>query len=100
MRCCLDGWPDTPSADKELVIFYNKREALSVENNCLLWGHRVVIPENLKTLVIRELHYSHFGISIMKALARSFVWWPYMDRELEEVTRSCIKCLQTKKKSL
>ena len=99
MRYCLDGWPDTPPADKELLIFYNKCEAVSVENNSLLWGHRVVIPENLKTLVIHELHYSHFGISRMKALARSFAWWPSMDHESEEVTRSCIKYLQTKKKS-
>lgn len=98
MRYCLDGWPDTPPVEKELLIFWNKREALSIENNCVLWGHRVVVPKNLRSLVIHELHYSHFGISKMKALARSFVWWPSIDQDLEKTTRSCIQCLETKKK--
>ena len=46
MRTCVDGWPDKSPVEKELLTYWNKREALSVENNCLLWGHRVVIPKN------------------------------------------------------
>ena len=30
----------------------------------------------------------------MKALARSNVWWPNMDREIEEKSASCIPCQQ------
>ena len=28
----------------------------------------------------------------MKALARSFIWWPGLDRDIEERVRSCRKC--------
>ena len=28
----------------------------------------------------------------MKALARSYVWWPHMDKEIEEVVRTCENC--------
>ena len=31
----------------------------------------------------------HSGVSKMKALARSYVWWPGMDAEIEEVVRNC-----------
>lgn len=28
----------------------------------------------------------------MKALARSFVWWPQIDRDLEEFVKNCEDC--------
>lgn len=97
LRFCVDGWPEKQPIEKEILSYWRKREALSIESNCILWGHRVVIPEKLRKLVINELHFSHFGVSKMKALARSFVWWPSLDSDLEEVTRSCLRCLETKK---
>lgn len=68
-----------------------------MENNCLLWGHRIIILEFLRQLVLKELHFSHFGVSRMKALARAYVWWPHMDKEIEEITKDCKQCLQTRK---
>lgn len=94
---CKDGWPEKEPENKELKTFWRKREAISIESNCVLWGHRVVIPDKLRILVLKELHYSHFGICKMKALARGFVWWPSLDNDLEEITRSCLICLKTKK---
>ena len=34
----------------------------------------------------------HPGISRMKALARSFVWWPAVDKDLEARVRQCDSC--------
>ncbi len=36
-----------------------------------------------------ELHETHFGVSKMKALARSYIWWPQMDAEIEETVKTC-----------
>ncbi len=30
----------------------------------------------------------------MKSLARSYIWWPNMDKEIEEVVKSCHSCLE------
>ena len=84
MRWVVDGWPE-------------KHILAQTQSNCLLWGHRVVIPEPSRKIVLHELHFSHFGISKMKALAREFVWWPSLDSDLEELTRSCDKFLESKK---
>ena len=42
--------------------------------------------------VLKELHQSHSGIVWMKAVARSYVWWPGLDEDLETFVRSCQKC--------
>ena len=40
-----------------------------------------------------ELHSSHAGSSRMKELARSYLWWPNLDKDLEELCNSCPNCL-------
>ena len=43
-----------------------------------------------------ELHEGHAGITRMKALARSFVWWPQIDKDLEELVKNCNDCQSTR----
>lgn len=38
------------------------------------------------------MHESHFGIVKTKAIARSFVWWPKIDSEIENLVKSCTLC--------
>ncbi len=60
----------------ELAPFRNRAAEITIESDCLLWGHRVIIPSELQGKVLKQLHGSHPGICHMKALARSYVWWP------------------------
>ena len=39
---------------------------------------------------------SHPGIVRMKEIARSFVWWPNCDKDIEITVRNCSKCQQVK----
>ncbi|XP_060089296.1 uncharacterized protein K02A2.6-like, partial [Heteronotia binoei] len=63
---------------------------------CLLWGSRVVVPPQLQKRVLESLHETHPGIVRMKALARSYVWWPGMDGEIEDWVRRCQTCQATR----
>ena len=65
------GWPKHNSQD-ELQPYWTKRLELTVEQGCLLWGIRVIVPPSLQDKVLEELHSSHPGISRMKAIARSY----------------------------
>ncbi|XP_054259349.1 uncharacterized protein K02A2.6-like [Macrosteles quadrilineatus] len=88
------GWRD--SKDSELVAYFRRRDEFSVENQCVLWGSRVVVPEKLRSAVIQLLHDQHPGINRMKMLARSFVWWPGIDKTIEETVLSCHVCQCTR----
>ena len=91
------GWPAhlTPS-NKDLKPFWDRRPELTTEGQCLLWGTRVVIPNKLYSTVLNELHMGHSGIVRMKAIARSFVWWPGLDKAVENQVKSCKPCQTVK----
>ncbi|XP_011166545.2 uncharacterized protein K02A2.6-like [Solenopsis invicta] len=49
--------------------------------NCLLFEHRIVVPDTLQQSILNDLHAAHVGIVKMKGMARSFVYWPGVDAE-------------------
>ncbi|XP_035897214.1 uncharacterized protein K02A2.6-like [Anopheles stephensi] len=60
--------------------------------NCLLLEHRVVIPTILRPAILNDLHTAHIGMVRMKALARSYVYWPGIDTDIERTAKSCCEC--------
>ena len=86
------GWPER--VDENMQAFKVRGRELSIENGCLFWGHRLIIPHVRRTAILDELHIVHTGIVKMKALARSFVWWPKIDQDIENVSKSCKLCLE------
>ena len=84
------GWPGEVSA--ELQCYWQKKMEISVEEGCLLWGTRVLIPDKLRSTLLDELHEGHQGIVKMKSLARLHFWWPNLDKEIEDVVRKCGEC--------
>ncbi|UYV66040.1 K02A2.6-like [Cordylochernes scorpioides] len=87
----LYGWMEKPS-NAELLPFYLRKEEITVEQGILLLGTRVIIPRKFRANMKKELHLGHMGVVKMKSLARNFIWWPGMDREIEEIARSCKEC--------
>lgn len=78
--------------DTEFSQYYNRRELLSTSNEFVLFGDRIVIPKTLRENIIKQLHTGHTGMDRMKNLARMYVYWPNIDKEIETFVRSCKKC--------
>ena len=72
--------------------YSSKKEELSVYEDCILWGNRVVIPPKGRKAVLQELHEGHPGMTRMKALARMYVWWPGSDKDIEDSVSLCSDC--------
>ena len=85
-----EGWTNTD--EEQLQPYQRHRDELSVHAGCVMLGNRVVIPVASRKQIIEQLHQSHPGITRMKGLAQSFVWWTGMDLELENKVKSCPSC--------
>ena len=73
--------------DPRLQPYSRRSDELSVEENCLLWATRVIIPQKLQSRVLADLHENHLDSNRIKALARSYILWPSLDMTLEELCK-------------
>ena len=53
-----------------------------------------MVPPPGQKSVLEELHETHLGASKVKAVARSYIWWPKMDDSSENVAKRCPSCQQ------
>nr|CDJ81316.1 RNA-directed DNA polymerase (reverse transcriptase) and Integrase domain containing protein [Haemonchus contortus] len=83
--------------DSPFWPYYNRRESLSTIGSCLLTSNRLVIPKSLQRRVLQALHKAHPGQTRMKMLARSYVYWPSMEADIEKLVRNCATCAQQAK---
>nr|XP_049464993.1 uncharacterized protein K02A2.6-like [Anopheles coluzzii] len=72
-------------------LFVNKKKKKK-KKGCILFGERLVIPADLRTQCLEQLHRGHPGIQRMKSLARSYVYWPLMDNEIVQYVATCELC--------
>ena len=89
------GWPHM--VPDTLKPFFSRHNELTVEGGCLLWGIRVIVPRKLQNAVLKDLHKDHPGTSRIKSNARSYFWWPGLDKQIEELAKACQPCQVVKK---
>ncbi|KAI5725637.1 hypothetical protein M8J77_018002 [Diaphorina citri] len=92
MEYVKHGWPSVTNLSCDEKTFHTIKDELSIENDLLLRANRIIIPDDLKEQILKLLHDEHPGIVRMKALARSYVWFPGIDKEIENYVKSCSAC--------
>jgi len=61
----------------------------------LLRGTGIVVPKVLRDKVVRLAHEGHQGLVKTKYRLRSKVWWPGMDKDVENLCKVCHDCQVT-----
>ena len=87
-----EGWPC--HVDEQIQPYWRRRLELSLQDSCILWGSRVVIPPQAQEHLLAELHGGHPGVSRMKGLAHSLLWWPGLDGDIKSMVKQCNACQQ------
>ena len=67
-------------------------DIFSLCNEVLLYSEWVVIPTTLQKRTRKNFHASHPGITRMKSLMQCYVYWPNMDKDIENIIKSCKGC--------
>jgi hypothetical protein len=87
----LSGWP-AGCKDETLKPYYLRRDELYIDRGCIIWDYRLVVPKALRDNLLKELHVGHLGIVKMKSIARSVMWWPGIDGDIEDLCKRCTTC--------
>ncbi|XP_011858362.1 PREDICTED: uncharacterized protein K02A2.6-like [Vollenhovia emeryi] len=77
--------------------FFLIRDNLSVSNDVIFYGERVVVPEIHRQRVLEHLHQGHPGECRSKLLASSKCFWPGITKDIERFVRTCEKCATVSK---
>ena len=88
----LNGWNIQNNISEELRPYYDRQNEISLSNGCLMWGIRVIIPTKYRDATLDQIHEGHLGIVKMKSIARSHVYWPHIDDQIEQKAKRCSSC--------
>ena len=92
-RIITYGLPETGrECSKNLHMFWNYRDELSVENQMVFKGDRIVVPATLQHTILRHLHEGHMGLEKMLLRTRSAVFWPGLTAHVNNMTKNCETC--------
>ncbi|XP_052276600.1 uncharacterized protein K02A2.6-like [Dreissena polymorpha] len=99
-KVIIRGWPETKcEVPVEAVPFWDYRDEISIYNGVLYRGERVCIPKEMRTETLKAIHKSHLGVVNCKKRARELVFWPGMNKQIEDLIGKCSACLMHRKMS-
>ncbi|CAL4058723.1 unnamed protein product, partial [Meganyctiphanes norvegica] len=85
-------------SDLDIKPFISLFENLHVEQGVVFHGTRIVVPTRQQKRLLDELHMTHMGIVKMKEVAREYFWWPQINKQIEDIAKSCSGCNKYRKK--
>ncbi|XP_064483004.1 uncharacterized protein K02A2.6-like [Ornithodoros turicata] len=92
-RYIRHGWPKHLSGVHSAARpYYSIRDELYLSNNCVCFRQRLVIPKVCRAEVLGKLHMSHRGVTLTKSVARKAIYWPGLDKDIEQMVVTCELC--------
>ena len=89
---CKTGWPSKREVDSSVKPYWDYQGELTVGEELLLRGNRLVVPRELQTETLKKLHEGHQGIVKCRLRANTAVWWPGLSKQMSEFIKKCPEC--------
>ena len=89
---CKQGWPNKSQITGDVLRYWPVRGELSLHDDLLFQGHRIVIPRSLRQETLQKIHSGHQGIQRYRLRVSTSVWWPGISQQVEHVIKSCREC--------
>ena len=72
--------------------FHSRARDLSVHEGVLFLGMRAVVVALALRHRVLKMHEGHSGCTRMKLIARKYVYWQGINRDIEEQVKNCSAC--------
>ena len=93
MDLCKRGWPKYKrQLAGNLQKYWHVRGELTLHDDLLLRGRRIVVPQSLQAETLQKIHSGHQGITQCSLRVTSSVWWPGVKQQVEDVVHNCPEC--------
>ena len=89
-ECVKSGNWSAYAKDKQVMFLRNE---MSVHEDILLRGNRIVVPLLLQNDILKLAHETHMGIVKTKQLLRQKFYWVGMDKDIEQLVKNCDVCI-------
>ena len=67
----MTGWPmKKRSLDRKLHSYWPMRQNINIQNDIVMVGDKIVIPQSFRRKILEKLHLAHQGVQRTKAKAR------------------------------
>ena len=85
------GWPMQVS--DTLKPYWNRWLELSPENDCIMWVVELLNPRSSRREYCKSyIKFILVYIARPKAIIHGYMWWPELNRQIEEMTKNCVHC--------
>ena len=72
--------------------YFQVRTELSIAEDLLMRGNRIVVPLSLRADILERLHTGHQGMTKCRQRARESVWWPGIRKAIDDKVSNCTIC--------
>ena len=89
----LHGWPNNKhELPPKVRPYFGIRGELSIQDELMFRGERVVFPAMLRRDMKNTIHSSHLGAESCLPRARECLFWPGMSAEIRQLVAQCATC--------
>ena len=93
IKYTIEGWAGKTVISHELHPYFTYRSDISYHEGLLLKDLRIIVPSALRSKMKSIFRQGHLGIKNCKRRARQALFWPLINKELEDMISKCPTCL-------
>ncbi len=72
---------------------WRKRDILGIDNNGFIVKEgRLLVPAGLWQTYLKRVLAMHQQTEKMEARAQKLIWWPFMNRDIKNIAKTCLPC--------
>ena len=91
----ITGWlDDIKEVPCLLHPYWQHRETLTTKDGLVHCGEALIVPLSERERILHQLHQFHQGITKSLLIACGCIFWPGINKTIEEVVHQCETCTQ------